>query len=79
MAVLSLRCCADFSLLAVSRGYLHGGALVSRGGGSSSWRACALGPTGAVVGAPGLSCSIASEMLPDQGSNPCPLHRQAGS
>ena len=27
----------------------------------------------------GLSCSVACGIFPDQGSNPCPLHRQADS
>ena len=32
---------------------------------------------GSVVVAHGLSCSAACGIFPDQGSNPCPLHRQA--
>ena len=35
--------------------------------------------TGSVVVAPRLSCSAACGILPDQGSNPCPLHWQADS
>ena len=34
---------------------------------------------GPAVVAHGLSCSEACGILPDQGSNPCPLHRQADS
>ena len=34
---------------------------------------------GSVVVAHGLSCSAARGILPDQGSNPCPLHWQADS
>ena len=34
---------------------------------------------GSVVVAHGPSCSAACGILPDQGSNPCPLHCQAGS
>ena len=34
---------------------------------------------GSVVVAHGPSCSTAFGILPDQGSNPCPLHRQADS
>ena len=34
---------------------------------------------GSVVVAHGLSCSAACGIFPDQGSNPCPLHRQADS
>ena len=35
--------------------------------------------TGSVVVAHGPSCSVACGIFPDQGSNPCPLHRQADS
>ena len=35
--------------------------------------------TGSVVLAHGPSCSVARGILPDQGSNPCPLHWQADS
>ena len=34
---------------------------------------------GSVVVAHGPSCSVACGILPDQGSNPCPLHWQADS
>ena len=34
---------------------------------------------GSVIVAHGLSCSVACGIFPDQGSNPCPLHRQADS
>ena len=34
---------------------------------------------GSVVVAHGPSCSAACGIFPDQGSNPCPLHRQADS
>ena len=34
---------------------------------------------GSVVVAQGPSCSAACGIFPDQGSNPCPLHRQADS
>ena len=34
---------------------------------------------GSAVVAHGLSCSVACGILPDQGSNPCPLHWQAES
>ena len=36
--------------------------------------ACGLQSAGSVVLAHGLSCSMACEIFPDQGSNPCPLH-----
>ena len=32
-----------------------------------------------VVGVPGFSCPMACGILPEQGSNPCPLHWQADS
>ena len=35
--------------------------------------------TGSVIVAHGPSCSTACGIPPDQGSNPCPLHRQADS
>ena len=34
---------------------------------------------GSAIVAHGPSCSAARGILPDQGSNPCPLHRQADS
>ena len=34
---------------------------------------------GSVIGAHGPSCSAACGIFPGQGSNPCPLHRQADS
>ena len=61
-------------------------------GGHSSPRCAGLSPSrplllrstgsrraGSVVVAHGLSCSAACGIFPDQGSNPCPLHRQADS
>ena len=41
--------------------------------------ACGLQSTGSVVVAHRLSCFVACGILPDQGSNPCPLHWQADS
>ena len=35
--------------------------------------------SGSVIVAHGPSCSAARGIFPDQGSNPCPLHRQADS
>ena len=64
------------SLVAVSGGYSL--LWASYCGGSSCCRAQALGVR-AVVVAPGLSCSAACGIFPDQGSNPCPLHWQADS
>ena len=37
-----------------------------------------LWPVGSVVTALRLSCPTACGIFPEQGSNPCPLHRQAG-
>ena len=61
-------------------------------GGHSSSRCAGLSPSrplllrstgyrraGSVVVAHGPTCSAACGILPDQGSNPCPLHRQADS
>ena len=61
-------------------------------GGHSSSRCAGLSPSrplllrstgsrraGSVVVAHGPSCSAACGVLPDQGSNPCPLHWQADS
>ena len=61
----SLRC-AGFSLLLQSTG--------SRRAGFSS-----CGTWASVAVAHGLSCSAACGILPDRGSNPCPLHWQADS
>ena len=66
--------CAGFSLrwplplrISASRG--AGSAVVARG----------LQSSGPAVVAQGPSCSTACGVLPDQGSNPCPLHLQADS
>ena len=40
---------------------------------------CKWQSAGSVVVVHGLSCSQACGIFPDQGSNPCPLHRQANS
>ena len=64
---------------------VRGLSLVVASGGHSSSR-CA-GPhyrglsrrAGSVIVAHGPSCSAACGILPDQGSNPCPLHWQADS
>ena len=60
------------------------GATLHRGARASHCRSLSLRSTdsrraGSVVVAHGLSCSAACGILPDQGSNPCPLHRQADS
>ena len=65
---------------------------VAASGGHSSSRCAGLSPSrplslrstgsrraGSAVVAHGLSCSVACGILPDQGSNPCPLHWQADS
>ena len=65
---------------------------VAASGGHSSSRCAGLSPSrplllrstgsrraGSVVVAHGPSCSAACGILPDQGSNPCPLHWQADS
>ena len=60
------------------------GATLHRGARASHCRSLSLRSTGSrragsVVVAQGLSCSAACGIFPDQGSNPCPLHRQADS
>ena len=47
--------------------------------GFSRCEAWALGCVGSVVGAHGLSCPVACGIFLEQGSNPCPLHWQAGA
>ena len=75
MVVLGLRFCARaFSscskrgpLFIVVRGPLTiAASLVARSTGSRR--------AGSVIVAHGPSCSVACGILPDQGSNPCPLH-----
>ena len=70
------------SLVAASGG--HWGHSSSRCAGLSLSRPLLLRSTGSrhvhsVVVAHGPSCSVACGILPDQGSNPCPLHWQADS
>ena len=71
---------------------VRGLSLVAASGGHSSSRCMGLSLSrplllrstgsrraGSAVVAHGPSCSVACGILPDQGSNPCPLHWQAGS
>ena len=71
---------------------VRGLSLVAASGDHSSSRCADLSPSrplllrstgsrcaGSVIVAHGLSCSVACGILPDQGSNPCPLHWQADS
>ena len=80
MSVLGLRFCARaFSLVAASGGHSS-----SRCAGLSLSRPLLLWSTGSrragsAIVAHGPSCSAACGILPDQGSNPCPLHWQADS
>ena len=67
------------SLVAASRGHSS-----TRCAGLSQSRPLLLWSTGSrragsVIVAHGPSCSVACGIFPDQGSNPCPLHWQAGS
>ena len=79
MAVLGLRFCAKASsscgkwgpLFIAVRGPLTIRGLLLRSTGSRR--------AGSVIVAHGPSCSVACGILPDQGSNPCPLHWQADS
>ena len=79
LAALGLRCCMRLSLVAASGGY----PLLQRAGFSLQWLLLlwSMGSrcTGSVVVAHRLSCSVACGILPDQGSNPCPLPWQADS
>ena len=72
--------------------FVHGRSLVAASGGHSSSQCAGLSLSrplllrstssrhaGSVVVAHGPSCSVACGILPDQGSNPCPLHWQADS
>ena len=77
MAVLGLRFCARAFSSYGKRGHSS-----SRCAGLSLSRVLLLQSTGSrragsVVVAHGPSCSMACGILPDQGSNPCPLHWQA--
>ena len=66
---------------------VRGLSLVAASGGHSSSRCAGLSlsrplllrSAGSVTVAHGPSCSTACGILPDQGSNPCPLHWQADS
>ena len=71
---------------------VRGLSLVAASGGHSSSRCAGLSLSrplllwsassrraGSVVVAHGPSCSVACRIVPDQGSNPCPLHWQADS
>ena len=74
MAVLGLRFCARAFSSCGKRGPLFiavRGPLLLRSTGSRR--------AGSVIVAHGPSCSAACGILPDQGSNPCPLHWQADS
>ena len=52
-------------------------------GSGAPWASAVVAPglqrAGSVVVAPGLTCSVACGIFPDQGSNPCLLHWQADS
>ena len=67
------------SLVVVSGATLCCGAQPSHCWGFSCCGARAPGVRASVVVAHGLSCSDACGIFPHQGSNPCPLHRQADS
>ena len=82
LAVLGLRFVRGLSLVAASGGHSSsrcGDRSSSRCAGLSLSRPLLLRSTGSrragsVVVAHGPSCSVACGILPDQGSNPCPLH-----
>ena len=77
-------CWVFVSVWGLSLVVASGGHSSSQCAGLSLWRPLLLRNTGSrragsVIVAHGLSCSAACGILPDQGSNPCPLHRQADS
>ena len=80
MAVLGLRFCARAFSSCGERGPLF---IVVRGpvtiAGFFLLRSTGSRRAGSVVVAHGPSCSAACGIVPDQGSNPCPLHWQADS
>ena len=71
--MLGLRCCMGFSV--VGRGYFL--VVACRLLMASAVAEHRL--SGSVIVAHGLSCSAACGIFWDQGSNPCPLHREADS
>ena len=92
LAALGFRCCTRaFSSCSEGGATLPCGVQASHCCGFSCYGAWALGTqapaavarglqsTGSVVVAHGPSCSAACGILPDLGSNPCPLHWQADS
>ena len=81
---LFLLCWVFVSVRGLSLVAASGGHPSSRCAGLSLSRPLLLRSTGSrragsVVVAHGPSCSAACGIFPDQGSNPCPLHRQADS
>ena len=79
LAVLGLQWCVGFALVAVSRGSSWLQCIGSSMDGFSCFRAPAVGAWASVVVAHGPNGSAACGILPDQGSNLCPLHWQVGS
>ena len=77
--MLGLRLCAGLPLVAASGGHSS----LRCVGLSLSWplllRSAGSRRAGSVAMAHGPSCSVACGILPDQGSNPCPLRWQADS
>ena len=77
LAVLGLQCCAG--AFSSERGGLRCGMRASRCRDFSCRGARATDVWATVVGEHWLSCPSACGILPDQGSNPCPLQRQVDS
>ena len=71
--------CEGFLQLRRAGATLHRGARASHYCGLSCWRSTGSRRAGSVIVAHGPSCSAACGILPDQGSNPCPLRWQADS
>ena len=77
VAVLGLRCC-EWIVVVTRRGYSRVAVCRLLNAGPSV-ATLGLQSTGSIVAAPGLSCSRACGIFPDQGSNLHPLHWQADS
>ena len=71
--------CTGFALVVVSTGYPCRSPWASRCGGFSCYVLEPLEPEGLAVAEPGLSCSAARGVFPDQGWSPRPLRWQVDS
>ena len=81
LTVLGLHCCTLWASSSCGEQEPHSsaGTWASLCGGLSCCGAWALGKWASVAVVHGPSCPVACGVLPNQGSNPCPLHWQADS